>query len=256
MKSKRTKILAMTLLGIILISSISMVSALTSKSIKDDKNNINEFIDPLAVLHTLNYYKVTTFGDVDNAIAQKVQEIGKKMGYHSVISAWPSVSLLYSGLDSDEISVIHGHSGPGFVRLDQYSDTYHYLYAYPISSSGSEILPTQKSLASYSANQLSQNKLVIFNSCESAAIKNGVSLVSQSHNKGAKCVIGYNRVVGGSGQWSEFLFGYLHNRVTIAQAISSANLSYTQAYGSSGSSPTSSGNLKVVGDTSQKVRLN
>ena len=172
------------------------------------------------------------------------------MGYTSYISNLPRASALYDALPQGSISIIHGHGSPGTVYLNVAGEAEQLLTIYDGSDE------TYRNICNYSSAALSNNKLIMFFTCKSAALRNLNSLVDECFNKGAKCVIGFNRNVARAENWGKLFMEYSHNRVTIQEAINQANATFEDIYGVYDTSPADVGNMVILGNASQKLRVN
>ena len=209
--------------------------------------------EPAATGPILWYHVGTVLSAEDSAACAKIREVGGKMGYTSYISNLPTASAVYNAMPQSAISILHGHGGAGFFRLDAKTESgkpYQYISVYD------NIANIHKNIYDYPDNELAGNSIVMFLSCDSAGFYSGTSLVQGALDRGAKCALGFQFSVEGAEDWAKLFMEYSHNRITIREAISQVKDNYEDIYGKHPNSPVGIANLVALGDLDQKLRIN
>lgn len=96
----------------------------------------------------------------------------------------------YSDLQNSEILVIASHGAPGLIQLGTENNK-SYIGANNIYSGGNN-----RSISNLSATALSRSKLVLYVGCNTGLTSASYgNLVTMTHTKGAKCVVGWNTTI-------------------------------------------------------------
>lgn len=220
---------------------------------------VSEEITPFAV-NNMEYFAITPLGVDDTNIRSDILRIFGLMGYNTESSPLLSAAQIKSALRSNGVSIIHGHGGPGRINCEYWSNGTHYdstLYASFNGTLGSN----DAEMSSYSQYALSQEKLVIYVTCESAKTNDGnktiTGLPQQTVAKGAKCSIGWKVELKRGGEWTDILTGILHNRVSIYEAMLTTDDYFQKKYSvDSANSPAVIANRLSLGQVSQIIRIN
>ena len=243
----------------LMVFSASEVSAAQISPFETERPPlVSEEITPFAV-NTMRYVSTTSFGSTDANIRNDELRIFGLMGYSTLNTMYPTGAQLKLHLQTDGVTYIHGHGGPGRVYCEYLVGSSSYtsvLYGAHDSPSGHNA-----ELSNLSSTALNNERLVIYITCESAKTNDGnktiTGLPQQTVAKGAKCSIGWKVILVRGGEWGDILAGILHNRVSIYEAMLTTDDYFNKKYSvDSANSPAVIANRLSLGQVSQIIRIN
>lgn len=144
------------------------------------------------------------------------------MGFSSSVLLGKNAAYVYSYMPDYSIVMFNTHGTPGEVRLHSSANLYTSLFA----DDTSVILP-DRAIGSYpSSSSLSNNVLVIYDTCESGCTDSvRGNLVNKTISKGAFCCIGWNQSIptDDANLWVKKFLTYCANGKNVSDAISLTN---------------------------------
>lgn len=146
----------------------------------------------------------------------------ESMGYDSSVLLNKSADYVYTNMPNYSLTLFNTHGVPGGVCLYISSTSYTSLYG----NSYAGMTSNDRAIENYSSSSLSNNVLVLYDSCGSGATSSNYgNLVDKSINKGAFASLGWADSVYtvDANLWGEKFLEYCANGKNVGNAVRLAN---------------------------------